>query len=76
MLGWGMDIKVRSGIVLGSLLGLASLVGLAGIGSAPPAFAQYEGLPASNELGGEDIWGNPTFTSGTGNNGETASSEW
>lgn len=35
-----------------------------------------QGPPASNVLGAEDIWHNPTFTGGTGNNGETAHSEW
>lgn len=34
------------------------------------------GPPASNVLGAEDIWANPSFTGGTGNNGETAHSEW
>ena len=63
------SMHLMSGTALGLLLGLLGI-------SSVPVSAQYEGLPASNVLGGEDIWGNPTFTSGTGNNGETASSEW
>lgn len=53
-----------------------SICGLFAFGLMAPALGQMQGQPASNQLGGEDIWVNPTFTSGTGNNGETAHSEW
>lgn len=67
------SMQLKSGIAFGALLGLL------GVGAVAPVVAQgdqQKKLPASNVLGGEDIWTNPTFTSGTGNNGETASSEW
>jgi len=55
---------------------LLSLLGLYALGSITTASGQIQGLPASNNLGAEDIWLNPNFTGGTGNGGETASSEW
>jgi hypothetical protein len=63
-------------------LGLFSVAGPAQPGLAGPAESPGQPdedgiqLPASNVLGAEDIWANPSFTGGTGNNGETASSEW
>jgi len=47
---------------------------LPGVSRLSPA--QIVGLPASDLLGGEDIWHNPTFVSGVANGGETATSEW
>ena len=35
-----------------------------------------QGIPASDALGAEDIWGNPTFVGGVVNGGPTAHSEW
>ena len=35
-----------------------------------------QGIPASDSLGAEDIWGNPTFVGGVVNGGPTAHSEW
>ncbi len=55
---------------------IISLGGLFAFGMVSAAFGQIQGLPASNQLGAEDIWGNPNFVSGTGNGGETAHSEW
>ena len=40
------------------------------------ALGQFQGIPASDQLGGEDIWGNPTFVGGVVNGGPTAHSEW
>ena len=37
---------------------------------------QFQGIPASDQLGGEDIWGNTTFVGGVVNGGPTAHSEW
>jgi hypothetical protein len=44
--------------------------------AAAQGSAQIKGLPASDLLGGEDVWQNPTFVTGVANGGETASSEW
>jgi len=55
---------------------LLSLLGLYAFGIMTTALGQIQGLPASNNLGAEDIWLNPNFTGGTGNGGDTASSEW
>jgi len=55
---------------------VVSLCGLYALGIMTTALGQIQGLPASNNLGAEDIWLNPNFTGGTGNGGETASSEW
>jgi hypothetical protein len=64
------------------------LVGLAAIvlfGASHTAFSQSEaqnspsrikGLPASDVLGSEDIWDNPTFVGGVIDGGPTASSEY
>ena len=38
--------------------------------------AQIKGLPASDVLGSEDIWDNPTFVGGVIDGGPTASSEY
>jgi len=40
------------------------------------ALGQFQGIPASDQLGVEDIWGNPTFVGGVVNGGPTAHSEW
>ncbi len=37
---------------------------------------QIKGLPASDVLGSEDIWDNPTFVGGVIDGGPTASSEY
>ena len=46
------------------------------MGTTRVSSAQIKGLPASDLLGGEDIWHNPTFVNGVANGGETATSEW
>jgi hypothetical protein len=38
--------------------------------------SQIKGLPASDVLGSEDIWDNPTFVGGVIDGGPTASSEY
>ena len=44
---------------------------------AGSAFAQVpNGLPASDVLGSEDTWDNPTFVGGVINGGPSASSEY
>lgn len=43
---------------------------------AAAAYGQIQNPPASNILGTEDIWGNPTFVGGITNGGTTAFSEW
>jgi len=58
-------------------LAAALLVGFV----SSPAFTQNSddsliGLPASDVLGSEDIWENPTFVGGVINGGPTASSEY
>ena len=58
-------------------LAAALLIGLA----SSPALTQDRndsliGLPASDVLGSEDIWENPTFVGGVINGGPTASSEY
>ncbi len=55
-----------------------ALVAVCGVlvATALPAAAQVKGIPASNSLGAEDIWGNPTFVGGVVNGGPTAHSEW
>lgn len=55
---------------------LASFYGLFALGVMTPAFGQVQGLPASDELGAEDIWHNPSFVGGVVNGGTTAHSEW
>lgn len=54
----------------------AILWGLLALGAMPAALAQDQGLPASNQLGHEDIWHNPGFRGGAVNGGTTAHSEW
>lgn len=49
---------------------------LAFFGHVYPLAAQIQGLPASDQLGQEDIWQNPTFVGGVANGGPTAHSEW
>ena len=62
------------------LLGLTAVVVL---GVSHTAFSQNDkgiphikGLPASDVLGSEDIWDNPTFVGGVIDGGPTASSEY
>lgn len=38
--------------------------------------AQQNGMPASDTLGAEDIYGNPTFVGGVANGGGTAHGVW
>lgn len=61
-------------------LGLAAVVMCA---ASHNAFSQtgaqdtrIKGLPASDVLGSEDIWDNPTFVGGVIDGGPTASSEY
>lgn len=56
------------------LEGVLVFIVLAGNSTTGPA--QIQGLPASDQLGAEDIWGNPTFVGGVVNGGPTAHSEW
>jgi hypothetical protein len=44
--------------------------------SQPASVEPSAGLPASDVLGSEDIWENPTFVGGVINGGPTASSEY
>jgi hypothetical protein len=61
--------------------GAATLI----LGSSIPIFSQnttssngvdIKGLPASDVLGSEDIWDNPTFVGGVIDGGPSASSEY
>lgn len=54
----------------------AVLVLIVLVGNSATGPAQIQGLPASDQLGAEDIWGNPTFVGGVVNGGPTAHSEW
>jgi hypothetical protein len=45
-------------------------------GAAQDGSSQIKGLPASDVLGSEDIWDNPTFVGGVIDGGPTASSEY
>ena len=45
-------------------------------GAFPAVHAQLIGLPASDVLGSEDIWANPTFVGGVIDGGPTASSQY
>ena len=38
--------------------------------------AQFDGLPASDTLGAEDLYGNPSFIGGVANGGGTAHGVW
>jgi hypothetical protein len=38
--------------------------------------AQQNGMPASDTLGADDIYGNPTFVGGVANGGGTAHGVW
>ena len=40
------------------------------------AAAQHNGQPATDQLGQEDIWGNPTFVGGVTNGGPAGHSIW
>ncbi|MDG2176336.1 MAG: hypothetical protein P8M72_09445 [Gammaproteobacteria bacterium] len=55
---------------------LAAFSGLALISLAAPVTAQIMNYPASDQLGAEDIWQNPTFVGGITNGGTAAFSEW
>ena len=60
-----------------SFIGFCVLLGVffvTGELSAQPI--PLQGIPASDALGAEDIWGNPTFVGGVVNGGPTAHSEW
>ena len=43
---------------------------------SPLAIAQQNGMPASDTLGAEDLYGNPTFVGGVANGGGTAHGVW
>ncbi len=51
---------------------------LIGLAVLSPAFgiAQQNGQPATDQLGQEDIWGNPTFVGGVTNGGPAGHSIW
>jgi hypothetical protein len=55
---------------------LSAVCGLLFAGLVPPAFSQSLGMPASDSMGHEDIWHNPTFRGGVVNGGANAHSEW
>ena len=38
--------------------------------------AQNTGIPASDTLGADDLWGNPSFIGGVANGGGTAHGVW
>ena len=40
------------------------------------ALAQRNGQPATDQLGQEDLWGNPTFVGGVTNGGAGGHSVW
>ena len=48
---------------------------LGGLGTAA-AQAQQTGIPASDTLGADDIWGNPTFIGGVAKGVGTAHGVW
>jgi len=54
---------------------MLSLIMLGALG-ATAAQAQQTGIPASDTLGADDIWGNPTFVGGVANGGGTAHGVW
>ena len=56
-------------------LRVTSLVVVAAL-AAGTAQAQRTGIPASDTLGADDIWGNPTFIGGVANGGGTAHGVW
>ena len=43
---------------------------------AVTAQAQVQGIPASDTLGAEDLYGNPSFIGGVANGGGTAHGVW
>ncbi len=43
---------------------------------AGTALGQRTGIPASDTLGADDLWGNPTFIGGVANGGGTAHGVW
>jgi hypothetical protein len=43
---------------------------------AAAANAQVQGIPASDTLGAEDLYGNPSFIGGVANGGGTAHGVW
>lgn len=43
---------------------------------AVAANAQFQGIPASDTLGAEDLYGNPSFIGGVANGGGTAHGVW
>ena len=47
-----------------------------GMMGALSAQAQQTGMPASDTLGADDLWGNPTFIGGVANGGGTAHGVW
>ena len=51
---------------------------LIGLAVLSPTFgiAQHHGQPATDQLGQEDIWGNPTFVGGVTNGGPAGHSIW
>ena len=58
-------------------LGAALLIGVvASTALTQDSDESLIGLPASDVLGSEDIWENPTFVGGVINGGPTASSEY
>jgi hypothetical protein len=59
--------------LIGAVLLLASITAANG---QTQIVADGAGLPASDVLGNEDIWENPTFVGGVINGGPTASSEY
>ncbi len=61
--------------LLFSFLLAAGLCGAAGP-AADVEGAFLIGPPASDVLGSEDIWGNPTFVGGVANGGSTSHGVW
>ena len=60
-----------------SFIGLCGLLGVfVAAGEVSAQSIPLQGIPASDSLGAEDIWGNPTFVGGVVYGGPTAHSEW
>ena len=53
-----------------------SILLIAGLLAMSAATAQQTGMPASDTLGADDLWGNPTFIGGVANGGGTAHGVW
>jgi len=62
--------------LLSSFLLAAVLCGGSEVATVNVDGAFLVGPPASNVLGSEDLWGNPTFVGGVANGGSTSHGVW